>query len=138
MTDAPWMDFAWPELGVRETPGPGNNPRVLTYHKSTTLLASSDEVAWCSAFACWCVENAGVKSTDSAAARSWLSWGVSCGDRYGAVAVLSRGTNVAQGHVGFFLHRAAGRIWLLGGNQGDAVSVASFDAIRLLDLRWAA
>lgn len=131
-----WMDFAWPELGVRETPGDGNNPRVLEYGAATSLHPSQDSVAWCSTFANWAMKQAGIPGTNSAAARSWLTWGAQTQEACGAVAILSRGTNPAQGHVGFFLHRAAGRVWLLGGNQGDCVSVMGFDASRLLDLRW--
>ena len=139
MTGRPtWMDFAWPELGVKETPGPGSNPRVLEYHAATNLHASDDAVAWCSAFVNWCMQRASITGTNSAAARSWLGWGVRTQEAYGAIAVLERGPNPTLGHVGLLIHRAAGRIWLLGGNQGDAVSVASFDVARLIDLRWPA
>ncbi|MBN8909802.1 MAG: hypothetical protein J0H99_25115, partial [Rhodospirillales bacterium] len=56
--------------------------------------------------------------------------------RFGAVAVLSRGDDPNAGHVGFLLSDTNGKLYLLGGNQGDAVTVASFDKARLLGLRW--
>src|SRR5690606_23551067 len=52
------------------------------------------------------------------------------------IAVLSRGSNPAQGHVGFVLGAAEDKLFLLGGNQKDAVSVQSFPVARLLGLRW--
>ena len=37
------------EIGTRETPGAGDNPRIVEYHKSTTLpaqYANEDETPW--------------------------------------------------------------------------------------------
>jgi lysozyme family protein len=51
------------------------------------------------------------------------------------VAVLSRTADPALGHVGFVVGWTDGRLMLLGGNQGDAVTVAAFDRRRLLGLR---
>ena len=56
--------------------------------------------------------------------------------RFGAVAVLSRGSDPSAGHVGFLLGETDGHVLLLGGNQGDAVSVAAFPKTRLLGFRW--
>eukprot|EP01156_Anaeramoeba_ignava_P011257 Anaeramoba_ignava/a482504_22.p5 GENE.a482504_22~~a482504_22.p5 ORF type:complete len:143 (+),score=5.17 a482504_22:255-683(+) len=76
-SDAPWFKIALEEMwaGVTEIRGRKHNPRIIEYHKSTTLRASNDETAWCSSFVNWCIEQAGLKGTDSAAARSWLKWG---------------------------------------------------------------
>lgn len=74
----PWMSIARDELGTVERSGPGSNSRVLEYLRSTDLdeaLASTDETPWCSAFVNWCIERAGYQGTNSAWARSWLSWG---------------------------------------------------------------
>jgi uncharacterized protein (TIGR02594 family) len=136
VTGPHWMPVAWRELGVRELPGAPDAPRVVDYHQATTLKATDDEVPWCSAFVCWVLRAAHVPTTRSAAARSWLAWGRTVPERYGAVAVLSRGTNPAQGHVGFLVDADAASLWMIGGNQGDAVSVARFDRPRLLGLRW--
>lgn len=134
--DCPWLPIAMAELGVREAPGDADNPRIVEYHQATTLRATDDEVPWCSAFACWVMQRAGVSSARSAAARSWLTWGQSSPLRPGAVVVLSRGTNPAQGHVGFALAWNDALVWLLGGNQGDAVSVAAYRRERVVGVRW--
>ena len=70
-------------------------------------------------------------------ARSYLRWGAVLDEgRFGAVAVLSRGSDPAAGHVGFLVGETDRHVVLLGGNQGDAVSVAAFAKTRLLGLRW--
>lgn len=123
---------------IREVPGPGNSPRVLEYHATTAYHATSDAVPWCSAFVNWCFREAGISGTHSAAARSWLAWGDPLDQpEYGCVTVLARGTNPAQGHVGFFTDRRPdGHILLLGGNQGDAVSIAAYAPEKVLAYRW--
>lgn len=134
----PWLVVAEAELGVREVPGPGDEPRVIGYHAATTLHATDDEVPWCSAFVCWVFEQVDILPTRSARARSWMTWGQAI--RFpplGAVVVISRGTG-DQGHVGFLVEREGDSIYLLGGNQGDAVSVAKFEVSRVLAYRWPA
>lgn len=124
---APWLTVAKSEIGVQETPGTRSTPRVIEYHAATDLKATSDEVPWCSAFVCWCLEQCGIRSTRSAAARSYLRYGLRLKRPVlGAIAVMRRGKNPAQGHVGIY----AGPSWVpgffrcVGGNQGNAVSVA--------------
>ncbi|HWK38875.1 MAG TPA: TIGR02594 family protein, partial [Hyphomicrobium sp.] len=91
----------------------------------------------CAAFAGACLERAGFASTRSLMARSYLRWGEEIeGGRFGAIAVLSRGSDPAAGHVGFLLGETASHLMLLGGNQGDAVSVAAYPKTRLIGLRW--
>ncbi len=70
-------------------------------------------------------------------ARSYLRWGAALDQgRFGAIAVLSRGSDPAAGHVGFLFGETDAHVVLLGGNQGDAVGVAAFPKTRLLGLRW--
>lgn len=132
-----WVAIATGEIGTREATGSGDNPRVVEYLRSTNLdapMASQDETPWCSAFVNWCVERSGSAGTDSAAARSWLKWGVATNaPETGCVTVFERG--VTSGHVAFFVSRTAAKIKVLGGNQGDAVCVAEYPATRLLGYR---
>jgi lysozyme family protein len=72
-------------------------------------------------------------------ARSYLDWGFPLHEgRFGAVAVLSRGSDPARGHVGFLLGSTSELIFLLGGNQSNAVTLQAFERSRLLSLRWPA
>lgn len=132
-----WYQIAKAELGVREVPGPEFNPRIVAYHEATTLKATSDEVPWCSAFVCWALERANVESTHSASARSYLHWGTPITHPpLGAIVVMSRGGDPSQGHVGFLTEVTTGKVYVLGGNQADTVSVAIFDSSRVLSYRW--
>jgi len=138
MEQPAWLDHAWQEAGVRETPGPASNSRILQFFRDVGHAdVTSDEVAWCAAFVGACFERAGLRSTRSLLARSYLEWGVPLADaKLGAVAVLSRGSDPGQGHVGFVVGAAKDQLFLLGGNQKDAVTVQSFPMGRLLGLRW--
>lgn len=140
MEQPAWLDHAWQEAGERETPGPASNPRILQFFRDAGHPnVSSDEVAWCAAFVGACLERAGLRSTRSLLARSYLNWGMPLKSaKLGAIAVLSRGSDPGQGHVGFVLGAAGDRLFLLGGNQKDAVTVQSFPVARLLGLRWPA
>ena len=139
MNQKPWLEIARHEKGVHEVPGPGDNPRIVEYLKSTSLGKpdnQNDETAWCSAFLNWCMEQAGLEGTNSAWARSWLDWGREVRedeDFIGSVCVLERGVNF--GHVGFLMDFDEDRVQLLGGNQGDAVSLAWFPMDRVLGYR---
>lgn len=130
-TNARFFIRATSELGQKEIDGLAHNKRILEYHKITSLRASSDEVPWCSSFACWVVEQEGVKSPRSARAADWISWGVKLEKpERGCVVLLSR--TGGSGHVGFFSHSEEGLIFLLGGNQNNEVSVAPFDISRVV------
>jgi uncharacterized protein (TIGR02594 family) len=138
ITEWPWLKIARKELGVKETSGDGDNPRIVEYLKSTTLGRpdnENDETPWCSAFTNWVLKQAGVAPrTNSAWARSWLNLGVATNDPIpGTIVVFSRGQNA--GHVGFYLNEDGLRVQVLGGNQGDAVTNAWFPKANLLGYR---
>lgn len=133
-----WIYIANAEMGVKEVAGAKNNPRILEYHKATSLQASDDETPWCSAFVNWCMMKANLKGSGEANARSWLKWGVEITEpAYGCIVVLQRGENSWQGHVGFLIGFSdQDKLILLAGNQGDAVSLASFPRNKVLGYRW--
>lgn len=128
-----WLSIAKDELGTKEVPGTGNNPRVVEYHQTTTLRAKADAVPWCSSFVNWCMIQAGYKGTNSAAARSWLGYGRKVYEQIpvGTIAIFKR-----QGghHVGFVLEWTPLEVTLLGGNQSDAVNIRKFGTSQLLGL----
>lgn len=132
----PWLVIAYDELGTEETGGSKATPQIIEYHKATTLRATSDEVPWCSSFVNWVMHQAGYPTTRSAAARSWSRYGVASELRKGAIIVVSRGTNPAFGHVGFVWRSEGPYVWILGGNQGNRVSIARYPLSRLVAVRW--
>lgn len=133
----PWLAVAIAELGVKEFPGNGDNPRIIDYLRSTTLEAPSnanDETPWCSAFVNWCVERSGYEGTDSAWARSWLNWGTETSRPVkGCITVFERGAQ--SGHVGFFVRKTGSKIVVLGGNQSDEVNESKYLVSKLLGYR---
>lgn len=139
----PWFAIALRESGVREIAGPGMNPRIQAYYTATDLgRVTDDAIPWCSAFANWCMREAGVRGTGKANARSWLSWGIPMIEpKIGCVCVFSRPPNPASGHVAFYAGEVARKglpsdILVLGGNQGDQVRAAPYARARLLGYRW--
>lgn len=139
----PWFQWALGQLGVSEIPGPKDNPHVLAYRKVAHMggLAGSEEaVAWCSVFVCAAMESVGIRSPRQALARSWMHWGIPLDKpRGGCVVVLWRGSRSGSlGHVGLLRAVSAdGRfVCLLGGNQGNRVSMAWFPVERVLGYRW--
>lgn len=126
-------------LGIREIPGEADHPLIRFWHSLCTIGETSDEVAWCSSYVngvCWQERKARSKS---AAARSWLDVGITV-ERSAAIpgdiVILSRGSSLTAGHVGFFAGwDEPDKVRILGGNQGDTVSIANFDADRILGIR---
>ena len=136
-----WYQIAIAELGQQEIAGTAHNPRIVAYHQATGLHAKDDETPWCGAFVAWCLGTAGIPydKASAASARAWLDWGreLKC-PTIGCVVVFWRGHRDGwQGHVGFYAGRdSQGRILVLGGNQGNAVSVRPYSAGQLLGYRW--
>jgi uncharacterized protein (TIGR02594 family) len=128
-------DIAKGEIGVREVPGAPDTPRILEYHDCTSLDACDDETPWCSSFVNWVIKQAGFKGTGSAAARSWLSWGVPADKPVrGCVVILKRGAP-PSGHVAIYDGDNGALVVCIGGNQGDAVKFSSFRKSDVLGYR---
>lgn len=134
--NAPWMVVAEREIGQEEGFKALNNPRILAYHATTMLRATSDEVAWCSAFVNWCLREAGIAGTNSASATSWLHWGKTSVPKVGAITVVRRVTG--ESHVAFLVAEEKTHYQLLGGNQGDKVKLSSYPKSQyvVLGYRW--
>jgi len=138
LTHPKWLELAWRDDGIREKKGSLSNPKVMRYYRDVGAdWVKGDDVAWCAAFVGSCLERAGLGSTRSLMARSYLKWGRKLNQpRRGAIAVFSRGSNKALGHVGFYIGENARSIFLLGGNQNDSVGIGTYPKSRLLGLRW--
>lgn len=134
------FEIAMKELGTAEIFGDTHNERIVEYHAATSLRATSDEVAWCASFVNWCLKKASITGTNSARARSFLTWGVAVSleeAQRGDIVVLSRGVNVQFGHVGFFAGQEGKSVLVLGGNQSNKVSISPYPLHRILSIRRA-
>jgi uncharacterized protein (TIGR02594 family) len=135
-----WIRLAVGEIGVKEIKGPKHNKRVIEYMNATKWgkWVKDDETPWCAGFVGWCMVNAGYIDDIpdySLGAKSWLKFGVSAHKPvFGAIAVKSR---KGGGHVGFVVgrNRKRGTLYILGGNQSDAVCVKEYPENVWLDFR---
>lgn len=96
--------------------------------------------AWCAGFVNAVLKKSGIQGTGQLNARSFLEWGSAVSDpQEGDVVVLWRGSkDAATGHVGFYKGADKdGNILILGGNQGNEVSVEAFPRSRVLAFRRA-
>lgn len=141
--EPPWLVNARRHIGLREIPGPKHHAQILKWWSAIRAPFIDDETPWCAAFVGGIFEAAGVRSTRSAAARSYAN----DPDRFrkikpaqGAVVVFWRGTPDGwSGHVAFLAGvSATGDLWVIGGNQGDAVTLAKFPPARVIGYYWPA
>lgn len=129
-----WLQIAHAEVGQQEIAGAQHNPRILDYHRTTSLGAERDEVPWCASFVGWCLEQAGLAHPRSARSLDYAEWGVPLDKPVlGAVVVFTR---TGGGHVGFYVGQRDGKWLILGGNQSNRVSVAPYSPGRMVAIRW--
>lgn len=131
-----WIIEAQRHIGQREIKGVNHNPLILRWWKAVKRGGiKTDEVPWCAAFVGAMLEAVGIVSSRFESAKSYLDWGRPLDSPvFGCVVVFQRD---GGGHVGFVVGRdRAGNLLVLGGNQGDAVSIAAFDRARVVGYRW--
>lgn len=137
-----WLSLARAELGVKEFPGSADNPRIIKYWNDAgmaNVADGQDEVPWCAAFVGAMLARSSLSHSGKANARSYEKWGRRLNSPVlGCVVVFSRPPKAWQGHVGFYVGQNTARrvITVIGGNQSDSVSVASFPHERVLGYRW--
>ncbi|WP_299125241.1 TIGR02594 family protein [uncultured Winogradskyella sp.] len=134
------MQIASAEIGVKEVRGSRSNPQIIRYAEESGFNNyRSDETAWCSLFTNWVAYKAGLERTNSLWARSWLNVGVPVSDpEPGDIVVFWRESrNSRKGHVGFFqgFSEDKSRVYCLGGNQRDMVSITAKPIEQVLGYR---
>lgn len=134
MTEPTWLSAARAKLGVRETPGPANNPTIMGWAK-----ALGAKVPWCGLFAAKYIAEAGLTPPPIAVrAKAWASWGkplAASALAPGAVLVFER---AGGGHVGFYVGEDDAAYRVLGGNQSNAVTITRIAKDRCIARRWPA
>lgn len=126
---------AFAYFGLKEKENAGSNPDVLRIiHTVFPRWKEDSSIAWCSCFINQVAIDAKAENTlhlkHPGMARSWLSVGEEIGLadlKPGDIVILSRGAkNSGKGHVGLFITRRSGKIYLLGGNQSNRVCIAAY------------
>ena len=140
--DPAWLTAARAKLGTREAAGIVNNGTIIGWAKRLGMkvlgiVYNADSVPWCGVFVATCMQEAGLPSAPIAVrAMAWATYGVRL--RFerlapGAILVFQR---PGGGHVGFYVGEDAAAFHVLGGNQGDRVSVMRIARERCVAARW--
>lgn len=110
--------------GVKERPGPANNPEIMAWAREVGVPYPADEVAWCGLTVAVAAKRAGydfMPGGNPLWARNWSAWGkaasIAC---LGDVLVFPRGKG---GHVALYVGEDPTHYHILGGNQQDQVCV---------------
>ena len=142
--DPVWLAIAKKYIGLKEIKGPHHNKQILRFWRDIGAPFHDDETPWCGAFAGGVLREAGFPTpVNGASARSYLSLPTKLTKpAVGAIVIFWRGSKSGpNGHVGFVVGADRhGNIMVLGGNQGDAVSIKPFAITgpnaRVLGYRW--
>lgn len=140
------FDLAQRFVGTKEVAGIKDNPLIVAMLKLDASWPGGDAVPWCSAFANFVAWLLRLPRSKNLMARSWLGVGLPVQlseAKPGFDVVILRQTlqdpdasnRHFRGHVGFFAGLSGEKVLVLGGNQGDAVNVAQFDADLVLGVR---
>lgn len=135
MTEPRWLTRARLDIGARETLGANDSPRIRQVLKRFSWQWLTGQ-PWCgSILADWMLDSEIQPAKNAFRARAWLDWGTELyAPAVGCVVVFERS---GGGHVGLVVGRdERGRLLVLGGNQGDTVSIAPFDMARAIGYRW--
>ena len=135
-------------IGMTEVDGRIANPAILAMLTLDATWPEDDAVPWCSAFANFIAWQLRLPRSKSLRARSWLEISPPIGlentQQGGDVVIIKQqasdpdeNTIEFRGHVGFYSSHNLERelIYILGGNQGNSVSVAPFKLELLLGIR---
>ena len=135
-----WIVVARKFVGLKEVPGPKHSPVIVKWLEKIKAPFRDDETAWCGSFVAGVLEEARLGYVKNPwGARNWLKFGTPIDKpALGAIVVFWRGKPAGwSGHVGFVVGKdQKGNLMVLGGNQGNAVSIAPFSKSRVLGYRW--
>ena len=121
-------------LGLKEIVGELHNKVILSWWSKLKAWFVDDETPWCGLFVAVCLKETGYEIPKTFyRALEWVNYGEMCSPSYGAIAVLRR---KGGGHVAFVVGRTlAGKVVLLGGNQGNMVKYIAVDSKEIIAYR---
>ena len=135
-----WMPYARSLIGIREVPGSGNNLTIMGWAKKLGakmlgIAYTADSIPWCGLYVAYVMDYCGfVPPPVAVRASEWGKWGRKLlHPRPGCILTFTR---EGGGHVGFYVGEDDTHLHVLGGNQGDAVSVTRIAKTRLSEMRW--
>lgn len=139
-SEAPWLDLIEADGGTHEVAGAKANPKILAYFEDVGHPeCKSDEIAWCAARVGSALKRSGLPIPPvnvNLMARSYLTWGIACEPKRGAIIVLPRGNSTWQGHVGVVTKVYKRTVDYVAGNQSDQVGYGKANIDDALGFRW--
>jgi uncharacterized protein (TIGR02594 family) len=142
--DPAWLAAARSRLGTREAAGAANSATILGWARRLGarvlgMIYNADSVPWCGVFVASCLAEDDIEPAPIAVrALSWATWGQALRPERLAPGALLVFTREGGGHVGFYVGEDAAAYHVLGGNQGDAVTIARIAKSRCVARRWPA
>ena len=126
--------------GLKEYFGKEHNPEIIKmFHEIGYKWVNDDETAWCSAALNYFCKRLGYNRSGRLDARSWLKIGKEVKvPEIGDIVVLWRDNpNSWTGHVGLYISedKPTNRIYILGGNQDNMISIKPYHKSRVLGYR---
>ena len=134
----PWVTQSLKHRGLREIPGAPTAPVIAAWLQQLGAWWRDDETPWCGTFVAATMQACSIPRPQHwYRAKGWLGWGIKLdAPCLGAVVIFER---EGGGHVGLVVGKdTQGRLQVLGGNQGNAVGIASFELGRVVGYRWPA
>lgn len=130
-------------LGLIEGAGSADNPWIIRWARYfggwIASFYTKDSIPWCGLFVGYIVARSGKpKNAKMLSARSWDNWGHKRegAPMLGDILVFWRGRpDGTSGHVGFYVAEDDEAYHVLGGNQGDSVSITRISKNRLISAR---
>lgn len=124
--------------GLKEVFGSKHNPEIVKmFHEIGYKWVNDDETAWCSAALNYFCKMLRLQRSGKLDARSWLKLPIVVNEpEIGDIVVLWRNNpNDWTGHVGLYISDDNDRIYVLGGNQDNMISIKPFHKSRVLGYR---
>ncbi len=123
-------------LGTKEVVGKQHNPVILGWAKEVGLqkVYTADEIPWCGLAIAYACHKAGVEVVDKPLwALSWANYGTKVSEpMLGDILTFKRD---GGGYVGIYVGEDKDCYHVLGGNQGNAMSVSRIVKSRLYQAR---
>jgi uncharacterized protein (TIGR02594 family) len=123
-------------LGTKEVVGKVHNPVIMGWAKELGLqkVYTADEIPWCGLAIAYACHKAGVQVVDKPLwALSWANYGTKVAEpMLGDILTFKRD---GGGHVGIYVGEDKDCYHVLGGNQGNAMSVTRILKTRLYQAR---
>ena len=127
--------IAYDLIGTKEKIGKENNPIIMDWAKQVGLTKtySADSIPWCGLFVAYCVSKAGFEVVKNPLwARNWANFGTK--EKKAMLGDILTFVRDGGGHVGIYVGENRTGYFVLGGNQGDEVSIVKIAKSRCLSI----